>query len=225
MIECVVFDLDDTLYPEIQYVESGFLAVAPVLSCWLGLSKEQVIFELWEEFHHDRSRVFDSLLKRYGFWESGKASLLITLYRSHLPRLKLFPDAEEILTWLNQKPVKIGILTDGYVFVQRQKIRALRLEYWMDEIIYTDMLGREFWKPHIRPFEILLEKLKCLPSRTVYVGDNPLKDFYGARQAGIHTIHIKRANGFYSEVNVPPGYEADLTVYSLLDIKSYVNIP
>lgn len=223
MIECIVFDLDDTLYPEIQYVESGFNAVAPVLSKWLKRSKEQVISELWDEFHRDRKHVFDSILVRNGLCERSRISFLVALYRSHLPLIRLYPDAEEILSWLIRKSFKIGILTDGCAYAQSQKIRALRLAHILDGIVYTDLLGREYWKPHVKPYKVLMENLNCEPSRALYVGDNPIKDFYGARKIGMYTIQINRMDGLYSEADVSAGYEADKMIESLLDLKSIIN--
>lgn len=223
MIRFVVFDLDDTLYPELEFVKSGFQAVAPVLSRWLGISKQEARQILWEEFENCRKRVFDVVLHRYNCWSSEKVSFLLAVYRSHLPSIVLYPDAQETLTWLREKEYRVGILTDGYYFVQRQKIKALRLEFNVDEIVFTDLLGREFWKPHPRPFELILDKAGCPANRAVYVGDNPLKDFLGAKKVGMRTIQIKRNDGIYSKEEAPPGSEADLVISSLLEIKSHLN--
>lgn len=223
MIKFVVFDLDDTLYPELEFVKSGFRAVAPVLSRWLEISRQEAYRILWEEFNNCRKHVFDLVLRRYNCWSSEKVSFLLAVYRSHLPRIGLYPDARSILSWLREKGYRVGILTDGYFFVQRQKIRALRLEYHVDEIIFTDLLGREFWKPHPRPFELVLDKAGCPADQAVYVGDNPLKDFLGAKKVGMRTIQIKRNDGIYSREKAPPGSEADLVIPSLLEIKSLLD--
>jgi len=62
-IKVFIFDLDDTLYPEIQYVWSGFRAV----SCMLADTKElqnRLFNEMQELFRSDRKKVFDRLVER-----------------------------------------------------------------------------------------------------------------------------------------------------------------
>ena len=46
MIKAVVFDLDDTLYPEKQYTESGFHHVASIISKSTNISEIEIFSEL-----------------------------------------------------------------------------------------------------------------------------------------------------------------------------------
>ncbi len=56
----------------------------------------------------------------------------------------------------------------------------------MDKIIVTDDYGKEYWKPSIRPFQMMLEYFNIKPEEAVYIGgDNPNKDFYLVRNWGL----------------------------------------
>lgn len=82
--------------------------------------------------------------------------------------------------------MKLGIITDGRVEGQKNKILALHLDELMDEIIITDALGGEqFRKPCDIAFRILLTKWRIAPSEMLYIGDNLAKDFQACRQLGI----------------------------------------
>ena len=51
MITTVVFDLDDTLYDEIDYCRSGFAAVAEALAASHGLTDHKRLFDaFWNQF-------------------------------------------------------------------------------------------------------------------------------------------------------------------------------
>ena len=53
----------------------------------------------------------------------------------------------------------MGLLSDGYLEVQQNKFKALDLAVFFDAVLFTDELGRQYWKPHTRPFKVLLQRL------------------------------------------------------------------
>jgi len=87
--------------------------------------------------------------------------------------------------------------------VQKRKLTALGLTSCFDVLVFSDEWGREAWKPNSKPFEFALERLKVAGSEAVYVADNPLKDFLGARQVGMWTVRVRRPNGLYSYLEPP----------------------
>lgn len=73
---------------------------------------------------------------------------------------------------------KIGIITDGRVEGQKNKIVALGLNNIVDDIIITDELGGiEFRKPNDIAFRVMQEKWQIPFEKMIYIGDNPAKDF------------------------------------------------
>src|SRR4051812_17327631 len=89
----VVFDLDDTLYPERDFVYSGFRAVADAISHETG---EDVFEQLVEHFEAKCSDPFGMVLAQREIPPARKR-LLIETYREHRPTLKLAPAVAELL--------------------------------------------------------------------------------------------------------------------------------
>lgn len=196
MIKGIIFDLDDTLYYEKDYVKSGFKAVA------LEISKNTTLnFELIEAFLFNlfdsgiRGNTFNLLFE--AFPEIAHKFLindLINIYRSHIPEIKLLPEIKKMILFLRTNKYKTGIITDGYKNNQEKKIKSLGLETLIDIIIYTDQWGREYWKPSIKAFEEASKILGLTHSELCYIGDNPEKDFLAPRSLGWCTIRYRHPN-------------------------------
>lgn len=222
-IELVVFDLDDTLFPEKEFVKSGFRAAANYLQK-SGITPDDVFPELWKTFCRGaRGTVFNDVLHAVGIEPAEDLiKKLIEIYRSHKPLLALFPDAAFILKHLHGRK-KMGILSDGYRETQKNKVDALNIESYFDVILFTDFLGRDFWKPHTAGYEKIMDICSISCEKCLYVGDNPRKDFYGARQTGWKTVHVLRTDGIYSEQeNVPEEYRADISVHDLYKLAEVI---
>jgi putative hydrolase of the HAD superfamily len=216
-LQAVVFDLDDTLYPERQYVESGFRAVAEWAHQHLGIPSHAGYAGLVTLFSQGvRGQTFDCWLERHGIVSKDAVAQLVRVYRTHAPALRPFPEVTPLLTALRHRH-RLGLLTDGYVSVQQRKLDALGLEPYFDAVVFSDVLGRErsAWKPSLIPFRTTLERLGVKATAAVYVGDNPLKDFVGARHCGLGTIRLRLAGGVYNAFEPKDSAQApDYTVTS-----------
>jgi len=193
-IHTVVLDVDDTLYPEHDYVLSGFAAVDAWLRAECGVRGFGDVARA--KFDQGvRGKIFDEALKELGVPADGDLiSRLVGVYRDHTPVLRLAEDAEEVLPWLATR-FKLAALTDGYAAVQRKKLAALGLSRWIEFFVVTDELGREFWKPHPAGFERIMDHFGGVAAGFVYVADNPRKDFIAPRKLGWRTVRIRRAGG------------------------------
>jgi putative hydrolase of the HAD superfamily len=212
VIRAVVFDLDDTLYAERDYAFSGFAAVAQAFAGTLG-DPETCRLRMCQLFDTEhRRRVFNQLLRETGLKEDDKLiSRMIKTYRSHKPAITLRDDAEAALSRLRGR-YRLGVISDGFLDAQRAKIKALDLRARVDEIIITDELGREFWKPHTRAFECMSERLGVEPSVCAYVADNPAKDFIAPRKLGWRTIQVLQKDGIYWDQDAPEGGAPDFVI-------------
>ncbi|WP_186429901.1 HAD family hydrolase [Clostridium sp. BSD9I1] len=220
MIQLVAFDLDDTLYNEKDFVFGAFKEVSEYLSAKYNLNSEDVYIDMINILQsHGRGKIFNIICDNYNINEDIKA--LVQVYRNAKPKLKLYEDSVEILNKLKYN-YKLGLITDGLGYVQWNKIKLLEVEKYFDNIIVTDDLGREYWKPHIMSFKNMAEKFNFLPSECVYIGDNPNKDFYGAKKLGYKTIRLIREAGDHIHVRLDSEYEADYEVSSLNEIISII---
>lgn len=219
-IRAVIFDLDDTLYPERQFAFSGFDAAAAKFEHCLGdrVRAAARMRELFETDH--RNRVFDTILAERGLLATPElVAAMVAEYRNHAPRIDLFPDADAALSRL-RGAFQLGLITDGPARTQWAKIEALNLRERMDFILPTADLGEGFAKPHPRPFEETAERLGGRHTACVYVADNPGKDFLAPRRLGWLAIHVKRRGGVYESAVAPAGGEPDCVVTSLDGIES-----
>jgi len=98
---------------------------------------------------------------------------------------------------------KLGLLSDGLFGVQKMKLQALSLNSMFDAVIFSGEIGKEAGKPNPATFRIMLERLGLVGQQAVYVGDNPLKDFPGAKKNGMGTIRLRLPDGLYSEKEPP----------------------
>jgi putative hydrolase of the HAD superfamily len=189
----VLFDLDDTLYPEHQFVDGGFRAVADFLAGRTGRSAADMASRLWSLHGRDgRGRLFDSLLDEVGLGaDRDLVAACLLVYRTHEPRLEPFPGAAGLVARLRSDGIRTGVVTDGNAAVQARKLAALPgLADAFDVVVLTDLLGPGFAKPSPAPFRVACRILDVEPSATIYVGNDPRKDFAGARAAGLGTIRI-----------------------------------
>lgn len=212
----IVFDLDDTLYPESDYVRSGFLAVDLHLKNRDLCATGEFFDEAWNLFNAGkRGNIFDAAIAKLQIKIHPETVLgLVNVYRNHVPTIKLFHDAIGCLDLLSRHFL-IGIITDGPAISQRKKFLALGLSAWVSKVVYSDEYGIACRKPHPRPFQEM-ESRFTLPSQSmVYVGDNPAKDFLGARGVGWRSIRIRREGTLHSTTEPVQGYEPDFELESL----------
>lgn len=187
-IRGVIFDLDDTLYSEKEYIRSGYKAV----SDYLGGGYEN---QLWELFESGKQAI-DELLGTLG--RTNEKEDVLRIYRYHKPDIHLYDGVKELINDLKAKRVKIGIITDGRPEGQQSKLDALHLSKMVDDVIITDELGGvQFRKPCDISFRIMLTRWRMNPEDVVYIGDNIEKDFQAPQQLGMKSIYFNNCNGLY----------------------------
>jgi putative hydrolase of the HAD superfamily len=195
--KAIIFDLDDTLYPERAFVLSGLRAAAEWLSRQVAVSADQCANGLTDLFEAGvRGSTFNVWLER-AHLPLDLVPGMISAYTVHTPMLKLYDDVIPAFTSFREQGLSLGLLTDGYAEVQNRKIAALDIRPWFHAITLSDDLGRHYWKPSAVPFQRTLQLLRITGAEAVYVADNPEKDFLGARAAGLRSIRLRRPDGLH----------------------------
>ncbi len=171
-MKVIVFDLDDTLYYEIQFVESAFNYINRYLINRFDINIKNQVQTM---IKNREFNLYDWIILNTDITnEDFPLTLFLNQYRYHFPSIKLKKGAEECLLELKSLKYKIGIITDGRSVTQRNKIKALGLEQYFEKIIISEETG--FSKPHRHNFQ-LIEKFFSESSHFTYVGDNTSKDF------------------------------------------------
>jgi putative hydrolase of the HAD superfamily len=212
----VVFDIDDTLYLERDYVRSGFAAVG----AWAGseLGVPDLDTRAWAAFEAGvRGRIFDEALAACGVRANGSlVSQLVDVYRSHTPAIWLLDD---VRAWLVDRhaDVALAVVTDGPPASQRAKATVLGLTDWADPIVLTDELGPGRGKPHPAAFECVEAATGLTGAACGYVADNPAKDFAGPRRRGWRTVRVRRQGGLHAAAASGEDVDAEITGFAALD--------
>jgi len=217
MITTVVFDLDDTLYDEIDYCRSGFRAVAEFLANSPESPIAERIFDsLWKQFTAgNRTKTFNTALEQLRIsYDDKLIQELVKVYRTHIPKIKLPADSRDVLCQLSDK-YTLGLLTDGFLPAQQLKVRALELEKYFKCIIYTEQLGRDCWKPSVAGFEKLMEILNAKPQIICWVADNEKKDFIAPNKLGFLTIQLIRPARIHTESSPELGAAARHIIHKI----------
>lgn len=214
MITTVVFDLDDTLYDEIDYCRSGFACVSRFLPRLSDIACSDEVFAcLWRHFTNgNRTQTFNATLDDLGIaYDDGLISQLVEVYRCHRPAIELPRDSRDILDQL-QGTYALALLTDGFLPAQRLKVQALGVERYFQAIVYTEELGRRLWKPSPAGFKKLAETLGVPPAQMAYVADNEVKDFIAPNRLGMLTVQVRRPNRLHTGAGPSPDAAAKVKI-------------
>lgn len=195
-IKGVIFDLDDTLYSEKDYVRSGYKKIAEYLN------KEDAADRLWKYFEEGKQAI-DEYLAETGL--KDKKEECLEVYRNQVPDIKLYDGVLDKIVELKNTGIKVGIITDGRVEGQRAKLEALGLDKLVEDIIITDELGGiQFRKPNDISFRIIQNRWRIPFEQIIYVGDNPNKDFQAPKQLGMRWKYVKNEDGLYTSKGCIP---------------------
>ena len=211
----LVFDLDDTLYPESTYVKSGMKVVAKMLSENYALEFDATEMRLLEILdQHGRGKVFDIFLNEKKIFSKKIISSCIKKYRHHCPNISLYPGALQAISGFIGKKY---LVTDGNKIVQQAKIKALNIEYLFEKTYLTNRYGVINAKPSLHCFKRILERERSNWSNLIYVGDNPTKDFINLNIMGSMTVRVM--TGMHESVVCSPENDARIKIKNISDLK------
>lgn len=206
----IVFDLDDTLYKEINYLRSAFQYILT----HYGLSQ---YFETFLQTYQQGKDAFEWLISNH-LPQTSKEEL-IELYRNHIPSIALSQEVYSALESLSLNPnVTLGIITDGRTRTQLNKIGALGLYDFIsdDHIIISERFGCA--KPNPANYLYFMENIEA--QEYWYVGDNVQKDFIAPNQLKWKTICLNNdgLNIHAQNVVVNDAYLPQIRIDSLSEL-------
>lgn len=102
-----------------------------------------------------------------------------------------YPDAVSTLQALADRGYVLAVLTNGHLEQQRGKMAAIGLLDVVEHLLASADLPA--FKPDPRAYQALCDALAMEPHEIAYVGDDVVNDAYGARDAGLRSIHLDRS--------------------------------
>ncbi len=197
-----VFDLDDTLFHEIDYLTSAFKHIA-------SLFGEATIFNRMLSWYQQKEDVFAMLIREYPKSTYSKEQLL-SIYRNHQPDIQLHAGARQILDDLHTHKIKMLLVTDGRSITQRNKMESLQITSYFEDLYISEETGTE------KKDGITFQKIDTHYSGyTIFsIGDNINKDFEWPKKLGWTTIGLRNSGKNIhpqeiSSQSCPPDYYID----------------
>lgn len=189
----VLFDLDDTLYAERDYVHSGFASVAEAVHDQIPDAMEHLT-----RAFADGKPAIDTMLEEIGQDTKELKERCLFVYRNQVPDIEPYPGVRDTLRTLQEMGTRLGMITDGAVSRQLSKVDALNIRQYFDAILVTDALGgRIFWKPNPKAFEVMQKRFQVPFERMAYVGDNIVKDFTAPEELHMRSFYLENKDGLY----------------------------
>jgi putative hydrolase of the HAD superfamily len=231
--DAVIFDADETIFNNqgIHEIVTGRILED------LGLSKDLVdeVHSKWDEYYFsEQARYFEEV----GFCidrENAARSLILALKEfgkeitqeeadsyweymreEYSDRSKPYPDAINLINYLEKKGIKMAIVSNGTTEIINNRLKNAGIEHQF-EFVIAPCSNFQLSKPDMKIFNESLAKLKTKTEKTVFVGDNPNADVMGANRVGMFSVLIDRyeVNHELEGLQVP-----DLKVKSLDEMKS-----
>lgn len=199
MIKAIFFDLDDTLYDQLLPFELANKA-AGLLPLLDGNESIEAVFKrirrhsdrLWPHYVGGVMTLKTLRIERTtaAFADMGitvqaeAAQRLQEQYELEQSRLELRNGVTELFGQLQLLDIRIGLITNGPVGHQMNKIKALGLLKWIEEpfVFISDGLGAA--KPDPRVFDLVQQHAGAMPEQLVYVGDAWHNDIAPSFRAG-----------------------------------------
>lgn len=209
----VCFDLDDTLYKEIDFLKSAYQEIT------ISVGHPEILPHMIQ-WYEAGDNVFQKL-NQYLNTETPVSDYL-EIYRNHYPAISLLEGVEDVLKEFKKREFVLGLITDGRSKSQRNKIRALGLEHWFENnhIIISEEFGTD--KTNEKNFRHFVE---LFPDGSfTYVGDNSQKDFVVPNRLGWQTIMLKDdGRNIHQQGIVPKEYLPQIVICDFKELLNCLN--
>jgi putative hydrolase of the HAD superfamily len=215
----IIFDLDDTLYRELDFFEEGLFAVANYAEETFGLNAKLVYSELMDVYKvSGRNQLFNAWLMSKGL-QARYVSKMVGVYRYHPIQIK-FPSKN--VDFLNSLRNSIYLITDGNKLVQNHKIQSFGLKEIFKKCFITNQYGLKFQKPSLHSFDLIRKIERTSWSNMIYVGDNPAKDFFALNSVGGTTIQTFEYRPESTRPHFSIAHTAKYSISSLQDVDHFI---
>jgi len=167
-----------------RYFELDRLYRIDLVSTNHELILDDLIISALHESGHDENKTMEAV--------TSSVNETLTQYRTNW-----YDDAEQTLVRLRENGYKLGLISNTHWRWLPETFTEMHS--FFDAITLSYIHG--YAKPHPSIFRATLEKVDVEPERCLHVGDDPIADIKGAKQAGMKTAYIRR-NEFEAKADV-----------------------
>ncbi len=219
-VRCIVFDLDDTLWP----CEPTILNAENALYDWLKvnyskITKHYTLQELREHRQEFATRNLDishdvtalrlgslaELAEQFSY-PDNMAHEGLALFRQHRNQVEFYDDSLSTISSISNK-FQVGVITNG-----NADIEAIGASHYFDFFVTAEEAGVA--KPDTEIFEYAQQKASLASHELLYVGDHPSVDIVGANRSGWKSIWFNQNQQAWPLLDTQP----DAEIYSLSEL-------
>ena len=207
-IQAVLFDLDNTLTHRdltaqayscylAEYYASAFAQVEPEKIIEIVRRIDNGGYPKKELLTHGSigASAAYALLQELSWLNPPSIDELAQFWFSQFGRCAVeMPDVKQVLEQLKSQGYQLAIVSNGGHDTRLNTIRGLGIADYFEEIISSGLVG--FSKPQPEIFQITAQRLGVLPEHCLYIGDHPVNDIQGAKNAGMHALWMQ---GFHPD--------------------------
>lgn len=213
----LVFDLDDTLFKEVDFVRSAYNYIGEYIFDKFDLNIDvDIDYSL-----NNKLSLFDILIKKHKVLEKNLSlEKFLKIYRNHKPQINLTNNVEEVLAFIKNSGINLSLITDGRSVTQRNKINALNINSFFNDIIISEETGYE--KPHEYNFLKIQKKYKG--HDMTYIGDNTEKDFISPNKLGWNSVCVldDGRNIHKQNFELESDYLPKITITNFIQLKKLI---
>lgn len=199
MISCVLFDIDDTLFPSSEFAA---LARRNALRAMIGMGihvplemLESSLQRIIKEKGSNYPRHFDELCHFLRITRPARfVAAAVAAYHDTKTAIMPYPEVPLTLLRLKESGYKLYIATNGNAVKQWDKLIRLRIALYFDDVFVSEEIGGE---KCVAFFRKIVKRLGVKAEECIMIGDREESDIVPAKKIGMKTIRIRR--GRYAE--------------------------
>ncbi|MFB5266889.1 HAD family hydrolase [Paenibacillus enshidis] len=217
MIKAVLFDLDGTLLDRDASLKGFIDAQYNRLHTFLGhIAKKDFkarFVALDARGYVWKDKVYRQLIDEFEIkgmtWEELLDDYVTQFSHNCIP----FPNMIELLEYLQNQKILLGMISNGSAALQYSNIQALGIEKYFATILISEKEGIK--KPDAQIFMKSMENLAVKPTESIYVGDHPVNDVQASRNVGMTAIWKK-------DIFWDAPVQADFIIEDLAELKPII---
>ena len=192
--EYFLFDLDDTLYPEIKYLDEAYRNIGKFLEKKTKIEPKSVYNFLMSNFiENGRINLFNNMFSFFDIDIKYLESVL-NIMRTYQSQNKIFlyKNIYKSLPFIINNSKLVFVVTNGNVIQQNNKVKNIEWKSLEKKIVFV-YANEHKKKPSSKSFCFIKEKYKIEEEFTLMIGDSIVDKEY-AENCKIDFMHIKEFN-------------------------------